>query len=92
IKANSDCDVAAKQINTNYFDFSNGEEIESAVNSWYEGINNYDFELGPIKKGENVFEFTKVVWKGAEHIGCATACCKYRGILICKYDNNVNKP
>ncbi|SBS81325.1 cysteine-rich secretory protein, putative [Plasmodium malariae] len=59
---NSDCVVAAKQINTNYFDFLNGEEIESAVNSWYEGINNYDFELG------NKIEITrkKLKKKGTE--------------------------
>ncbi|CRG98392.1 cysteine-rich secretory protein, putative [Plasmodium relictum] len=92
IKTNSDCVLTSKQINTNYFNFFKNTEIESAVNRWYEGINDYDFELGTIRRNNNVFEFTQIVWKSVENIGCSTACCKTTGILICKYDNYPNKP
>eukprot|EP00366_Plasmodium_knowlesi_P000041 XP_002257538.1 hypothetical protein, conserved in Plasmodium species [Plasmodium knowlesi strain H] len=93
IKDMSNCTVLVNQINTNYFTISTKSKIESAVDTWYEGINNYDFELGPIRRGDDtVFEFTRVVWNSAEHIGCSSACCGNRGVLICKYDNNTNQP
>ncbi|CRG98028.1 cysteine-rich secretory protein, putative [Plasmodium gallinaceum] len=92
IKTNSDCILTSKQINTNYFNFFVNNEIELAVNSWYEGINDYDFELGVIKRNNNVFEFTQILWKTVENIGCSTACCKTTGIFICKYDNYPNRP
>ncbi|SCD22320.1 cysteine-rich secretory protein, putative [Plasmodium ovale] len=92
IESNPDCIVTTKHLNTNYFTLSKYSEMDTAVNMWYEGINDYDFELGPILKGENVFEFTRVVWKSAQHIGCAVACCKNRGVLLCKYDSYTNKP
>ncbi|VWU51250.1 cysteine-rich secretory protein, putative [Hepatocystis sp. ex Piliocolobus tephrosceles] len=92
IKKYENCNVNAKQINTNYFITTSNSRVEPAVDLWYEGINNYDFELGPIKKEENVFEFTRMVWKSAQHIGCAIACCKNNVIFTCKYDSDTNKP
>lgn len=87
-----DCTVSPKQINTNYFTFLKNDNIESAVNSWYEGINDYDFELGAIKKNDSVFEFTQIIWKSVENVGCALACCKSKKVLLCKYDNYANRP
>lgn len=92
IEKKFDCHITGKLENTNYFTFSKHSEIESAVNSWYEGISNYDFELGVIQKNDNVFEFTQLIWKSVEHIGCATSCCKNSGVLICKYDSFANTP
>ncbi|CAG9484700.1 cysteine-rich secretory protein, putative [Plasmodium vivax] len=93
IKEISNCTVMVNQINTNYFTISPNSKVESAVDTWYEGINNYDFELGPIRRGDDtVFEFTRVIWKSAELIGCSSACCGNRGVLICKYDSNTNQP
>ncbi|GAW78897.1 cysteine-rich secretory protein [Plasmodium gonderi] len=93
IKENFNCIVMIKQINTNYFTISPNSKNESAVDSWYEGINNYDFELGPINRDDDrVFEFTNIVWNSAEHIGCSSACCSKTGVLICKYDNYTNRP
>ncbi|VWU52433.1 cysteine-rich secretory protein, putative, partial [Hepatocystis sp. ex Piliocolobus tephrosceles] len=45
IKKYENCIVSAKQINTNYFIATSNSSVESAVDLWYEGINNYDFEL-----------------------------------------------
>ncbi|EUD66680.1 hypothetical protein C922_03005 [Plasmodium inui San Antonio 1] len=93
IKEISNCTVMLNQINTNYFSISPNSKIESAVDTWYEGIKNYDFELGPIRRGDDtVFQFTRVVWNSAEKIGCSSACCRNRGVLICKYDSQTNQP
>ncbi|SOV21862.1 cysteine-rich secretory protein, putative [Plasmodium sp. DRC-Itaito] len=92
IRDHSDCIVSSKQVDTNYFSFFKNENIEASVDTWYEGINDYDFELGCIKRNDNIFEFTRIIWKSSQNLGCATACCKTRGILICKYDHNTNRP
>ncbi|GAB64399.1 hypothetical protein PCYB_011320 [Plasmodium cynomolgi strain B] len=80
IKEISNCTVMVNQMNTNYFTISPNSKIETAVDTWYEGINNYDFELGPIRRGDDT------------HIGCSSACCGNRGVLICKYDSHTNQP
>jgi len=45
----------------------------AAVDSWYDEINDYDFEKGKSKNGGVVGHFTQLVWKGSTQLGMGIA-------------------
>ena len=44
----------------------------SAVDMWYEEVEDYDFNNPGWKSG--IGHFTQVVWKGSEKLGCGVGC------------------
>ena len=57
----------------------------SAVERWYRGVENWDFELGVSKGMTNAF--TQLVWKSSTHLNCGFATSEdlRRAYVVCQY-------
>ncbi|ORM42353.1 putative pathogenesis-related protein [Babesia sp. Xinjiang] len=77
-----------EEIGTNYLSADLDRFSESlAVQFWYEGHIDYDFEKGgPLNRNPNVLSFTQLVWSSTREVGCAVACCDSRQlVLVCRF-------
>lgn len=56
-----------------------------ATVSWYEEIEDYDFNTGQSKNGKAVGHFTQVVWKGSKEIGIGVSCGNKGCFVVANY-------
>jgi pathogenesis-related protein 1 len=60
-------------------------DAERAVEMWASEIENYSYS--PKYTFEtNTGHYTQIVWRGTERIGCASAACSNRNVVVCRYD------
>ena len=55
---------------------------DGVTQSWYDEIENYDFETGTCKNDGMIGHFTQVVWKEVTHVGFGYAAGE-NGTYIC---------
>jgi pathogenesis-related protein 1 len=60
-------------------------DAERAVDMWASEIDDYSYS--PEYAFENdTGHYTQIVWRGTEHIGCASAACSGSNVVVCRYD------
>lgn len=58
---------------------------EKIADKWYKEVKNYDFERPNSKKQKKTINFTNMIWKNTENIGCGYACNKKECYGCCVY-------
>jgi len=77
-------------VGQNVFEFRGsldaGTAVERAIESWYKGLDDYNFIRGSSHGGITGRLFSQIVWKRSERLGMGVASSGNRTIAIAFYD------